>query len=187
VLLRPTLPPAQWPRLTHLAAVALLRALDGLGLAGAAVKWPNEIFFADRKVAGLLLESVFGGPGGAFALLGIGLNVNQVETGFPPVLRATATSLRLAQNRQPLERETVAVALLRSLDTTLAAPAEQWPAVLDFLRGRSQLLGRAVRAHCGEKVWEGVAVDYSAEGELILQKAEGGREALASVDLIRPV
>jgi BirA family transcriptional regulator, biotin operon repressor / biotin---[acetyl-CoA-carboxylase] ligase len=41
------------------------------------VKWPNDIFWDDRKAAGILIESVIQGKNWPFAVVGIGMNLNQ--------------------------------------------------------------------------------------------------------------
>ena len=55
------------------------------------VKWPNDIYVGDEKVAGLLLESVLHADRVACVVAGIGINVNQPDF----VEAARATSLRL--------------------------------------------------------------------------------------------
>jgi len=58
-----------------------------------AVKWPNDIYLNDKKTCGLLIENVFRGAHWSFAVIGIGLNVNQAD--FPTELQQKATSLSL--------------------------------------------------------------------------------------------
>jgi BirA family biotin operon repressor/biotin-[acetyl-CoA-carboxylase] ligase len=41
------------------------------------VKWPNDIYWNDRKAAGILIESVIQGKNWPFAVIGIGMNLNQ--------------------------------------------------------------------------------------------------------------
>lgn len=43
------------------------------------IKWPNDLYYGDKKLAGILLESVFSGNKMEYAIAGIGLNVNQTE------------------------------------------------------------------------------------------------------------
>ncbi len=186
VLLRPTAPPELWPRLTHTAALAVCEALEGLFPAlEPRIKWPNDIHVGGKKLAGLLLESVF--PAGAppFAVIGLGLNVNSTRRELPETIRDTATSLA-TETGAPVARESVAIAVLRALDRHYPAVWTQWPAQLAAVRRRSLLLGRAVTAWVGPAEVRGVAVDYSEDGALILALPDGTRQALGSVDLIRP-
>ena len=53
------------------------------------IKWPNDIFWNDRKAGGILIENVVKGNVWQWAVIGIGLNINQTEfkldTVFTPV------------------------------------------------------------------------------------------------------
>ncbi len=55
------------------------------------IKWPNDIYWRDRKAGGLLIENIIRSENWLFAVAGIGLNVNQIS--FPEDLHR-ATSLR---------------------------------------------------------------------------------------------
>jgi BirA family biotin operon repressor/biotin-[acetyl-CoA-carboxylase] ligase len=43
------------------------------------IKWPNDLFLAGQKIGGILIESNFQAGKWAFSILGIGLNINQIE------------------------------------------------------------------------------------------------------------
>ena len=85
LLLRPAISPTQAPRLTMLAAVAAVRAIQALGLT-ASVKWPNDVLVSKSdgrgagggggKAGGILTETEIVGDSLAYAIVGIGLNVN---------------------------------------------------------------------------------------------------------------
>jgi BirA family biotin operon repressor/biotin-[acetyl-CoA-carboxylase] ligase len=59
----------------------------------AKIKWPNDIYVNDRKIAGVLIENVIQGKMITRSIIGIGLNVNQRDFGGLP-----ATSLSLENN-----------------------------------------------------------------------------------------
>ena len=62
-------------------SVAILRTMKGYGLpvTEVAIKWPNDIYWKDKKLAGILLENAIIGNEVKYAIGGIGLNVNQME------------------------------------------------------------------------------------------------------------
>lgn len=62
-----------------ITSVAVLRTLSGLGIDGLTVKWPNDIYWGDKKVAGILVENIILGSEVQYSIAGIGLNVNQTE------------------------------------------------------------------------------------------------------------
>ena len=140
------------------AAVAICHAFpepDG-------IKWPNDVWVAGRKVAGILIE---GRPQEGWAVLGIGLNVATERDEFPDDLRDTATSLRAAGS--PLATPSKALEeLVPALDAWLAAPAD---VVLSEWRDRDALSGRRVRWADGE----GTAAGVDDDGSLLVETADG--------------
>ena len=57
------------------------------------VKWPNDVYVGARKIAGILIQNGLQSGHIAWSVIGVGLNVNEVD--FPETLRRSATSLRL--------------------------------------------------------------------------------------------
>jgi len=138
-----------------IAAVAICEALP----LDCAIKWPNDIWVKERKLAGILVEAR---PQEGWAVLGIGLNVRTTE--FPEELRETATSLAL---------EGVDLIAEAVLERVLAALSDWLPRstadVLEGWRARDALLGRPVRWANGSGV--GTGVDET--GALLVDTADG--------------
>ena len=140
------------------AAVAVCEALAPLD---GRIKWPNDVWVDRRKVSGILVE---GRPQEAWAVLGLGVNVTTAREEFPPELRETATSLRLAGDDRGVEE--VLAAVLAALDARLAQPAAE---VLTALRERDALRGERVRWRDGE----GWAAGIDDSGALIVETDTG--------------
>jgi BirA family biotin operon repressor/biotin-[acetyl-CoA-carboxylase] ligase len=101
-------------------AVALAETVAAAGLAGAGVKWPNDLLVDGRKLAGILVESQSRGPAGTMAVVGIGLNVRMPEraTGAAEgVIDRPWTDLEsgLPASRRPVDRNALVAALLGRL------------------------------------------------------------------------
>lgn len=151
-------------RVGLLAARALT---DALGLR-ISLKWPNDLQFQDRKIGGILCESVLDPH--LLLVVGIGINVTQQEEDFPPELRATATSLAAASNRV-MQRAVIAGALARGLAAagpTIAQPLSASEltelASIDALRGHGiEVDGRPA----------GLALGISAQGCLRVELEHG--------------
>ncbi len=80
---------ASFFRLNEAASLALI---DVLGkLVPATIKWPNDISANQKKLAGILIETIIQGTQIKTAFIGIGLNVNQLL--FPAELKATSLAL----------------------------------------------------------------------------------------------
>lgn len=80
-----------WLPLT--AALAAAEAIETVAATSVVVKWPNDLFIAERKVGGILCESGTSTGSGPFQVIGIGVNVNGERDDFPQELRETATSI----------------------------------------------------------------------------------------------
>jgi BirA family biotin operon repressor/biotin-[acetyl-CoA-carboxylase] ligase len=172
LLLRPPLPLLCWPRLTTWAAVALADAIEGtLGLP-AAIKWPNDLYLGDKKIAGILAESGTDDAGKPFTVVGIGVNVNQDRADFPPELSAKASSLRLAAGRL-IDRPAFATALLRALDSRFPQLVTGFTEIMADAERRSFLLGRWIHVQCGAELLEGLAEKLDGDGHLLLRTADG--------------
>jgi BirA family biotin operon repressor/biotin-[acetyl-CoA-carboxylase] ligase len=59
-----------------ITAVAICRSLKKIGINNCQIKWPNDIYFKGKKLAGILIESRCNINNGAIFIVGIGLNVN---------------------------------------------------------------------------------------------------------------
>jgi BirA family biotin operon repressor/biotin-[acetyl-CoA-carboxylase] ligase len=117
ILLRPGIPVAESARLTSWAAEAIAQTiLEQLALR-TTIKLPNDIYFQEGKVAGVLVEMRVIKGGGYVAIVGIGVNVNQTAAEFSEEVRSRAISLAMATGRQ-VDRQNFAVSLLRDLDRT---------------------------------------------------------------------
>lgn len=128
----------------------------------ARIKWPNDVWLDEAKVAGVLIEA----RPPEWAVIGIGVNVAIDAADFPADLRWPATSIG-GVARVATTRDAVSDALGRWVD----APAEE---VLAEYRRRDALVGREI-------AWEGGGIDPGAgtvagideRGNLVVEPEEG--------------
>lgn len=79
-----------------IGATAIAQAIRVTHELDARIKAPNDIRINGKKVAGVLTELAYDNQHQPFFVLGFGINVNNVLKDFPPELRETATSVRIA-------------------------------------------------------------------------------------------
>jgi BirA family biotin operon repressor/biotin-[acetyl-CoA-carboxylase] ligase len=79
-----------------IGAIAIAEAIRTTHGLEARIKMPNDVRIAKKKVAGVLTELTYDEEHQPFFVLGFGVNVNNVLEDFPPELRGTATSVRIA-------------------------------------------------------------------------------------------
>ena len=95
IILRPKVSGPRLPLLQFLAAVVTRTALEDATGLDVKLKWPNDLVLGNLKLGGILIESKTQGSRVSFAILGIGLNINQSKAQLPPA----AMSVRLATGK----------------------------------------------------------------------------------------
>lgn len=89
-VLRPSVPIHFFTGLPAVCALGVLDCLrDDLGIAQAALKWPNDIIVGPSKLAGILVEAGSSAMG-TFAVCGVGVNVATVMTGTASQAQVTS-------------------------------------------------------------------------------------------------
>ena len=149
------------------------------GLADTAIKWPNDLYWRDRKAGGILIENSFKGDRWAYAIAGTGININQ--TRFPEMAR-NPVSLK-----QITGRTFDAPALARELGAFLEVRYQELikgnaGILLEEYNHRLYRREQAVRLKKDQAVFETVVKGVTPTGELItrdvLDPSAGGRSRL---------
>lgn len=155
----------QQPVLPLAAPIAVCEAAEAAAPVRCQVKWPNDVWIEERKVAGVLVEAR---PDEGWAVIGVGLNVAIPEDAFPPELRETAASLRPteAEDGLPAGGAPSIGAALTALNEKLARWVEaSGEEILDAYRTRDVLSGRRISWEGGS----GVARGVDERGHLVVQ------------------
>jgi BirA family biotin operon repressor/biotin-[acetyl-CoA-carboxylase] ligase len=108
VLLRPTVEPPRLPELSLVAGGAVAEAIADVTGIDPAIKFPNDVLVAGKKVAGILAESSEGR-----VVLGIGVNVNQRAEELPRDAQTEPTSLAIEVGDRVDRGDLIAAILLR--------------------------------------------------------------------------
>ncbi|MFQ3340455.1 MAG: BirA family biotin operon repressor/biotin-[acetyl-CoA-carboxylase] ligase [Flavobacteriaceae bacterium] len=150
-------------------AVGLVNALAAIGVPDLKIKWPNDILSCNKKIAGILIENIFKYSNLKASIIGIGLNINQLDFEDLP----HAGSLATVTGKQ-WDLEDVFNVLKEALEKTFfslkTSSKEQW--VLDY----SKLLWKrdelALFERNGE-TFKAISKGVSYEGALLLENMEG--------------
>ena len=162
------------PALSLGVGVAVSRGLTRAGAAGVTLKWPNDIWFQDRKLGGVLIELRAEAGGPAHVVIGVGINVSLPERARHEIeASGVAVAAATDASTQPVSRNMLAGAILDELLSMLlqyerfgfAAFRDAWTA-LDGLNGRpAQVL-------VGDNAVSGIARGVDADGALLLETEE---------------
>lgn len=144
-LLHPPLAPGDALWLSLIAGVAVQDAVKEITGLQADIRWPNDLLLNDRKFAGILTEMSSEGARVNYAVVGIGINVNQQY--FPCEFAGTATSLRMEGGREWPRLELIAAlirafdreyrALLRAMSSPIRTPTLRFEPIVRRVESRS--------------------------------------------------
>lgn len=160
--------------------VALAETLAELGVAGLALKWPNDLLLDGRKLAGTLLELVPGAPHAA--VIGIGVNL-RLPPDMPDEVRALAAALD-----RDLPRNALLARLLAGLHGVLGEFAAD-----GFVALRQRWLARCAHREAPVRILsefapplEGRCIGVDVDGALQLETAVCIQRVLSGEVSLRP-
>jgi BirA family biotin operon repressor/biotin-[acetyl-CoA-carboxylase] ligase len=157
--------------LSLVVGVAIAEALENLGIEGVKLKWPNDLYYQDRKLAGILVELSGQAGGAAHLVIGMGLNVampEQVEGITQPWV-----SLREVSERLPGRTE-LATALINAWQQALEdyelrgmqGFVERWNRLDNFKDRPGKLI-------MGSREIHGTIRGINPQGAVLIETAEG--------------
>lgn len=178
LILRP--PKAELPSLIMLASLAVAHCVEKVTGLKAGIKWPNDVLVNGHKVCGILVETDLRAEKVAYAVIGIGLNVNLHPADYPGI-PADAASLSGELGRK-VSRVDITRCLLREIEALyLTLPGSD--AVFRQWCGRLVTLGRRVIVTSGGDVLEGIAESVAENGHLLLRQANGNLTEVVAGDV----
>ena len=176
ILLRPTfLHPSEQFYLSEICALALVETLNTYS-DGFTIKWPNDIYFADHKVSGMLLEHTLQGATLSQTIVGIGLNINQ-QTFLSDAPNPVSLYQILGEE---VCRETILNAFIERFQTYYQRLKQQ-----DFTAIHSAYLQHLYRRNEWAKFRDGIAtfegriVDVEPTGRLVIEMPDGALRKFA--------
>lgn len=175
-------PPSDPGALSLAAGVAVLRALRRLGVDGASLKWPNDLYRDGGKLGGILCELRFEATGSAYVVIGLGLNVC-VPAALADAIAASG-GVRPRDLGASTSRHVLAVALIDELASAAATFGEEGlaPFAAEW-RNADALLDRPVRVQAASDLArDGIARGIDAHGRLRVE-FDTGVESLTAGDV----
>lgn len=153
--------------LSAAVALACLDFFNDFTNGDVSIKWPNDIYWRDRKAGGILIENVYRANQWQFAIAGIGLNINQ--TSFSPDL-PNPVSLKQITGRHN-DRIGLAKELCARLQDRYAQFLDARSRLLDEYNGKLYRLGEKVRLKKDNAVFETEITGTSVLGQLLTKDA----------------
>lgn len=152
--------------LSLVVGLAVMHTLRKVGVAGAGLKWPNDVLVGNKKIAGILLELVGDPADVCHVVLGIGINVNMLAA---EEVDQQWTSVRL-ESGQVCDRNALAVQLSEQLQAYIQRHQDGGFSALQAEWQDGHLWqGRSVSLIAGTNQIDGVVLGIDNQGALRLQ------------------
>lgn len=154
--------------LSEAVALGAVDLLESLGIE-ALVKWPNDIYVGNRKIAGILIENQLSGTMIERSIVGIGLNVNQRvwRSDAPNPVSASELTDKEYDVRQ------IATVLQKAILRRLEGDVEANHTALMARLWRREGFHRYRDELTGEDIWAKI-VEISPSGHICMEMAGGG-------------
>jgi BirA family biotin operon repressor/biotin-[acetyl-CoA-carboxylase] ligase len=177
------------PTLSLAVGVAVVRALQAVGVGGALLKWPNDVILGGRKLGGILVD-VSGEPGGPLhVVIGVGINVHGTPAAGDVTLAGglQPASLSDGVGGQRPSRNALAAALIDCLVAAVAEfDAHGFPPFVDAWRRADFLAGRTIDVEVAGRHESGIARGIAEDGTLLIESGGGWRRVVAGEVTLRP-
>jgi BirA family biotin operon repressor/biotin-[acetyl-CoA-carboxylase] ligase len=165
MILRPQLEMSSWPLITLMTALAVSDALMKACGLRADIKWPNDLCINDRKLCGILAETVETELGPA-AIVGIGINLR--ANSLPATVSDLATSVEAVTGWQP-DNERVLEEIMKAIGERyelLQSSQGDEHTIREWCANSSYAVGRQVRVALGNDTFEGTTRGLESDGAL---------------------
>jgi len=130
------------------------------------IKWPNDIYFQDKKAGGILIENIITGNTWRWAIVGIGLNINQTE--FPPELVNPISLKQITRKSFSCKELALELGLLIRQNLELESHSD-FAGILERYNNFLYKAGQTQEFRAGSRVFKARIIGVSADGTLNLE------------------
>ncbi|HVK97599.1 MAG TPA: biotin--[acetyl-CoA-carboxylase] ligase, partial [Flavisolibacter sp.] len=165
VIIKPRLAISQFFQLSMMVAVAVHKVFSKCASEETKIKWPNDIYWRDRKAGGILIENVVSGTEWKWAVAGIGLNINQVHFSE---MQNRPVSLKQITGKEfePLD---IAKQICNGIDQDLKVLYNAPAIIVSTYKQSLYKLNDRVKLKHQNRVIEAIVKDVTPHGELVVQ------------------
>lgn len=180
IILRPSISADAINLLPLSVSVAVAEAVERTTGLSVECKWPNDLLVRNKKVAGILLEGSFNKNKVDWIVIGIGLNVNQMQ--FPADLVQKATSLKLMTGHD-VDRITLFHTILENLEQSYKTGSRSgFQSILPQWTARTRMIDKKISVMEHGTLLSGTVKGVSRDGGLVLQ-SNGNERTLFAGDV----
>ncbi len=148
------------------------------------LKWPNDLLVGDKKLAGILTESILRENSLEAVIVGIGLNLNFRAEKMPQEIRHTATSIRIETGKHVDVDRFFTHLLYHFEQAYLKLERNGYADVVDKWKAYNRQEGQDIIIRIGETDEHGRFVDVNSSGHLLYQDDKGRMHEIVSAEIL---
>jgi BirA family biotin operon repressor/biotin-[acetyl-CoA-carboxylase] ligase len=173
IILRPNIPPDRIAGLSLVAGLAVVRAVKEVTGIVSQTKWPNDVLYKNKKLAGILVEVAAELDRINYMVLGCGINVNTQKKNLPLSLQMKSTSLRIISGKDIPRVQLLKSVLKHFEDLYDNFCRHGFGYVAGEIIYNSAVVGKRVTLVIGKQKITGKAVSIDDDGRLVLKSKAG--------------
>lgn len=183
LVLRPTIPPTEAPKITQIAAASIYKTLKSFNI-NTTIKWPNDILLNDKKLCGILAEMKCDMDRVHYLILGIGMNINIDESAFDESVKCIATSLKLQYNKQ-FERKEILAGFLNNFEILYNKFVNNFDLseTISICREHSNIFGKQAKLITYNNEEIVTCISLSDSGDLIVKDSTGNEKLVLTGEI----
>ena len=159
--------------LSLVVGVAIVEALEGLGIEGVKLKWPNDVYYQDKKLAGILVEMSGQTGGAANIVIGMGMNIAMKDRDAE-VDQPWVTLNEVMADDHVIDRNQFAIAFIQAWQQALRNYEQV--GMQDFVKRWNSVdnfINRPVKLIIGQKTVTGISRGIDDHGGIVLETNQG--------------
>jgi len=173
--------PASLSGLSLAIGVAVIKALNAHGIQGVGLKWPNDIYWQQKKLGGILVEVSGESNGPCSAVIGLGLNLHLSSDEASNIEQDWVDISQILGSDHKISRNDLQASLLEQFFHVISHYTEQsFAQYRDEWRLCDCMQGQSVNLFVGKQVVAGTVLGINDDGLLLLQTQEGKVQCYAS-------
>ena len=183
LVLRPNVPFSMIPKFNLFIALGIRDAIQSFTNDKVEIKWPNDIYIADKKVCGFLTEMIANYDSIDAIICGIGINLNHSDSDFSDDIKQRATSIRLHSNNK-INRYSFLEKLISSIEKRYSQfLTKPFTEIRNEYIEASNIWQRQLRFTENDKQFIGEAIDIDDDCFLIVRDENNEVRRLISADI----
>lgn len=166
--------PAAAVGLSLVVGIVIAKTLNKISKGKVKVKWPNDLYLNDKKLAGILVELTGKTGDAAHIIIGIGINICMEKKNIDKEKSINQEWASLVDEVENIERNELSASIINALKEALILFEKE--GLAPFLESWFELdnfLGRKVKLLIGDKIITGIEKGIDQQGALLLQHDNG--------------